>query len=433
MKGKISRVLATVLCLGIVGGVATSVSACGGKSDKLVIWAWDENFNIKAANEAKKYYDGEMEISVVNMAQSDIVAKLNTAFSSGVATDMPDIVLIEDYRAHQYLTNYDNSLMDLSSYLDKTKFAEYKVEAASLDGKIYGVPFDSGVAGLFYRTDMLEGIVGEGEGCIVTDAAMQSGVTWSQYIEIGKALKEKTGKALLTLDPSDIGQIRMMMQSAGSWYVDDAGKAYIQDNEALKEGIEVYKKLNDAGVAKSVSDWNSFVQAFQQGDVATVPTGCWIAPSISAKTDQSGKWKVAPLPRLEATKNASNYSNLGGGAWYVLNSSKHKEESAKFLASTFGSNLDLMNALAKEIQLVSSLKDAKTLSNYTTPNAFFSDQKIFEDFSNWTAQIPAVTYGNYTYDAESIMATQVKAFVQGTQTLETTLSNGQTEVAKLIK
>lgn len=117
----------------------------------------------------------------------------------------------------------------------------------------------------------------------------------------------------------------------------------------------------------------------------------------------------------------------------MLNSSKHKEESAKFLASTFGSNLDLMNALAKEIQLVSSLKDAKTLSNYTTPNAFFSEQKIFEDFSNWTAQIPAVTYGNYTYDAESIMATQVKAFVQGTQTLETTLSNGQTEVAKLIK
>lgn len=262
---------------------------------------------------------------------------------------------------------------------------------------------------------------------------MQSGITWSQYIEIGKALKEKTGKALLTLDPSDIGQIRMMMQSAGSWYVDDAGKAYIQDNEALKEGIEVYKKLNEAGVVKSVSDWNLFVQAFQQGDVATVPTGCWIAPSISAKTDQSGKWKVAPLPRLEATKNASNYSNLGGGAWYVLNSSKHKEESAKFLASTFGSNLDLMNALAKEIQLVSSLKDAKTLSNYTTPNAFFSEQKIFEDFSNWTAQIPAVTYGNYTYDAESIMATQVKAFVQGTQTLETTLSNGQTEVAKLIK
>ena len=51
--------------------------------------------------------------------------------------------------------------------------------------------------------------------------------------EIGKAVKEKTGKAMLTLDPSDIGQIRMMMQSAGTWYTDDATLNLYSDGLAV--------------------------------------------------------------------------------------------------------------------------------------------------------------------------------------------------------
>ena len=64
-------------------------------------------------------------------------------------------------------------------------------------------------------------------------------LTWDKYIEIGKAVKEKTGKAMLTLDPSDLGQIRMMMQSAGAWYVKEDGKTVnIADNAVLKEAVK---------------------------------------------------------------------------------------------------------------------------------------------------------------------------------------------------
>ena len=39
---------------------------------------------------------------------------------------------------------------------------------------------------------------------------------------------------MCTLDPSDIGQIRMMLQSAGAWYTDKDGKVTISNNQALK-------------------------------------------------------------------------------------------------------------------------------------------------------------------------------------------------------
>src|SRR5690625_746100 len=155
-------------------------------------------------------------------------------------------------------------------------FADYKIATTQFDGKQYGVPFDSGATGLYVRTDYLEEA-----GYTVDDL---QNITWQEYIEIGKDIKEATGKDLLTLDPNDLGQIRVMIQSAGLWYVDEDGETpNIANNDALAEAFEVYKGLMDADIVKTVSDWSQFVGAFNSGDVASVPTGNWITPSIKAE------------------------------------------------------------------------------------------------------------------------------------------------------
>ena len=96
-------------------------------------------------------------------------------------------------------------------------FAPYKVELATVDGKTYSLPFDSGVTGLFYRSDYLEEAGFK--------AADLQDITWDQLIEIGKAVKEKTGHPLLGVDFNDAGSIRIMLQSAGKWYFNADGYA----------------------------------------------------------------------------------------------------------------------------------------------------------------------------------------------------------------
>lgn len=279
------------------GGDTSSAGASGGSSagssggaQKITIWAWDETFNIKAAEVAKEMYQKDnpgAEIEIVTMAQDDIVQKLHTSLSSGQTSGLPSIVLIEDYKAQNFLSAYPDAFEDLTDIVDESAFMDYKFAVNKIDDKIYGVPFDSGVAGLFYRTDYVEQAGYKQED-------MQD-LTWEKYIEIGKAVKEKTGHAMLTLDPSDIGQIRIMMQSAGSWYVKEDGQTVdIKDNQALKDGITVYKAMLDAGIVEQVSDWDSFVSAFQSGKVASVPTGCWIGSSVIKAEDQSGKWGHRP-------------------------------------------------------------------------------------------------------------------------------------------
>lgn len=418
-------VLSAVFTLGLAAcgssPAANSQTSSESAKKKLVIWAWDGTFNIVAANEAKAIYQKEnkdVDVEVVEMAQNDIVQKLNTNLSANSTEGLPNIVLIEDYRAQNFLTSYPDAFKDISDKVKAADFMDYKIKPNSKDGKLYGVPFDTGVAALFYRTDLIEQAGYKKED--------MNNITWDKFIEIGKAVKAKTGKAMLTLDPSDLGLIRVMMQSAGQWYVKDDGKTInLQDNQALKEAIKTWKGLMDAGIVKPVTGWDNFVAAFQKGDVATVPSGCWISSSVMKAEDQSGKWAVAPIPRLASISNSVNASNIGGSSWYVLDKVGDSNLAADFLAKTFGSSTELMNTLAEKINLVDTLKTASSSDNYKKPVDFYGGQVLMQDFSAWASQIPSVNYGSNTYNIEDLLTGPVQNIVSKNADLDATLKDVQ--------
>lgn len=434
-KKLLSILLASTLTLGLVAcgnkdngkstGETTTGETTTESNEKITVWAWDESFNIVAANQAKEIYlkeNPDVDIEVVTMSQDDIVAKLNTSLSSGSYEGLPNVVLIEDYKIQGYLQAYQDEFADLSSVAKASDFAEYKTGVNVIDGKLYGIPFDSGVAATFYRTDLIE-------QAGYTKEDMKD-LTWEKYIEIGKAVKEKTGVAMCTLDPSDIGQIRMMLQSAGAWYTGENGEVTIAGNQALKYAIKVYKDLTEAGITKQVAEWDQFVGAFNNGEVASVVTGCWIAPSIKKAEDQSGKWAVAEFPKMSANSKSVNASSIGGAGWYVLKNVGNAETAVDFVGKTFGSNADLTNQLAESINLVSTLNAAADVPNYNKGDEYFGGQEVFKDLAEWTSEVPSVNYGLHTYAIEDIMTEALQAILQGADIDETLNTfQGQIEAA----
>jgi len=129
------------------------------KSGTITIWSWDPNFNIPIMKEAAERYSKDnpkVTFEIVDLAKADVEQKLHINLASGVTAGLPDIVLIEDYNAQKYLQSYPGAFADLTDKIKFSDFANYKVGLMTLDGKVYGLPFDSGVSGLFYRTDYLE-------------------------------------------------------------------------------------------------------------------------------------------------------------------------------------------------------------------------------------------------------------------------------------
>jgi lactose/L-arabinose transport system substrate-binding protein len=422
MKRLLSLVLVGLLCVSILGTVGIAAE----KKGKLTIWAWDPNFNIPVMAEAKARYqklNPKVEIEIVEMAKADVEQRLNTVLASGAREGLPDIVLIEDYNAQKYLQAYPGAFVDLTKAINFKEFAAYKIELMTLNRKIYGVPFDSGVSALFYRRDILAEAGYKPEDLY--------NITWDQLIEIGKKVKAKTGKALLGFDPADGGLIRIMMQSTGEWYFDEQGNPKIVNNEAIREAFKIYKKLMDSGIIKQTSGWNEWVASFNNGDSAAVITGCWIIGSIKAEKSQSGLWGVAPTPRLNL-KNSVNYSNLGGSSWYITARSRNRQVAEDFMKTTFAADRDFYQKILVGQGALGSYLPAQDGPAFTEPDPFFGGQKVFADLAAWMREIPPVNYGLFTYEADSALMAVMPDYIAGRIDLDTALQRAAVQLENQI-
>ena len=384
------------------GQTEDSSSAEPGEEKELTVWAWDKSFNGFALEEADKLYDGA-KINFVEMSKADALQKIHTVLASGVTTDLPDIVLISDLAAQGYLMSYPGAFMPMDDVINYDDFASYKKAAVSYDGVGYGVPFDTGVAGLFYRTDYVEEA-----GYSTSD--MQD-LTWDDYFTLGEKLKEK-GHYLQTYNPNDISEFQIMLQSAGSWFTDEDGKANFENNAALKESYDIFKRFNESDITKVVSDWTEFAGAINGGDVACVIRGSWISSTIMAAEDQSGEWGVAPIPKLNV-EGATHYSNQGGSSWFVLNNSKNADVAADFLKNTFAGSKDLYNVLLSEKNIIGTYLPASTVSAYDLSQVYYSGQKVNAAFAEWLGKIPAVNTGAFTTEAQAALTAVTPNILNG--------------------
>lgn len=398
---------AAVAGMWAVGAVAGTAAAA---EQELLVWCWDDNFNVPAARLAGEKFMAahpEVKVTVQSIAQDNIVQKLNAALGANNVRGLPDVVLIEDYRVKNFMVGYPDFLRDITDDIDVSNFIDSKVYASSYNGRHYGVPFDSGTSALFLRKDLIEKA-----GLKVSDF---TDITFNQYLDLGKTVKEKTGVALLPYDPNDLIEMRLMLQSNGEWFTaeDDVRKVTVQDNQALHQAFDFYQRVTSEGLGYTITGWNQLLAAFQQGKVASLVYACWIMPSIKQATDQSGNWVVVPMPRVEG-EQATHYSNSGGSQWYVNNYSQQAELATQFLQETFASDRDLINDLVDRIGLISTMKDANTFPNYQEGDPFFGGQTVGKDFVEWNTKIPPVNYGIHTKVVENVLGESLQSVLQGT-------------------
>ena len=392
----------------LAGAGLTLLSATMALATDVTVWCWAPEFNGAAMNEAISRYTAmhsDVNIKVVDFAKGDLEQKLQTQLASGTTEGLPDIVLIEDYGAQKYLLSFPGAFEPLTDKVDYTKFAPYKVSLATVDGQTYSLPFDSGASGLFYRSDLL------------AEAGYKSedlqDITWDQMIDIGKAVFAKTGKPMFSMDQNDAGVMRIMLQSAGSWYFKDDGTTNIVGNPVFKASLETWvKMLQTPDLYKAVSGWGDYTGAFNNGDVAGVFTGVWMVGGIKGN-NMSGKWAVAPTPKLANVEGAGHASNLGGSSWYVLSSAPSKDAAIDFLNTVWAGDVDFYQKILVGQGAFAAYLPARDGAAYTASDAYFGGQAVWANFSDWQAKIPGVNYGIFTNEADAAIVVQIPGLVAG--------------------
>lgn len=406
MRKVIAGIIAATLLFSLYG-CAQEEEQAPAAADKIVIWTWDETFNVKAAKLAAKEYKRthkDIQIVVETKEREEILADTKRLLASEMYEELPDVIMIEDYDIQDVLAQYENEFVELTNQVDYGKYTDYKSRLCSKDDRFYGIPFDSGTTALFYRLDILE-------KAGYTESDMQN-LTWDRYIEIGEDVYRKLGIPMLTLDPTDSPLLRLIMQSGGHWYVDENNQADIADNMYLLEGLRTYQQLLEKNIGTSVNGWNEFISAFQNGSVASVISGGWIISSIKSAADQSGLWRVAPIPVYEGEYPTVAASNVGGSAWYVLKHGKHPQAAVDFLVEMFENDADFMNELIAEIGVIPPVKDLSGYSNYFAKDMFFGGQQVTKLLTDMASNIVTVNYGSKTYEIEAIVEDEFNNYLE---------------------
>lgn len=397
------KLLALALTLCMLLSLCSFAAAEADK--KLTIWTWDPTFNIAAMKVAKKMYQQEhpeVEIDIQEVLSEDIETKVITAASAGDLSTLPDILLVQDNSFQKFATNYPEVYADLTDLYDYTDFAPAKVAYSTLNGRHFGIPFDAGTAIATYRTDYLAEA-----GYTIADL---TDIDWDRFLEIGRDVKAKTGRPMLSGQAGALDTVLMMLQSCGSSMFTEEGSVNLKNNEELKEVLDYYSTMVKEGIFIEVNTWDEYIGTLSNASVVGTINGCWILGTILSLDSQKGLWDLTNMPKLVKAENATNYSNNGGSSWAVING-KDVELAVDFMKAY--RNVDFYNTILPTTSAIATWAPAKEAPAYTAPNEFYNNQPIFATIVEYTGKVPANITGAYYYDARSALGTAVTNYLNG--------------------
>lgn len=408
----------------LVGAMTLSLAACGSSDSKdekkseegghkLSIMAWDPAFNIPAiqaaADDFKENVDSEFELEILEQGGSeDVETAITTAGSAGDYSNLPDIVLFQDHYIHRYVADYPDAWTSLGDIdINWDDFAAEKIDYSTIDGEHYGVPVDNGTVVCAYRTDLLEQA-----GYTIDDL---TGCTWDKFMEVGKAVKEKTGKALLCMNSDGNDLPYMMMQAEGVSQFKD-GKPYITENETLVTIVEKLVEMAKEGILLMPNSWSDYTDKAIQGDqVAGVMNGNWILPTIEKVEANSGKWEITTMPTLEG---GEGYASNGGSSLYITSNCGNVDLAKDFLAYTFGGSTTTYDNALRDGGVISTYAPAGETEVYNEGVEFFNNQPIYADIVEMGTHVQKVEQSDFHYAARDYVGSAIVKIINGTDTMD---------------
>ncbi|MCD8217894.1 MAG: extracellular solute-binding protein [Clostridiales bacterium] len=222
--------------------------------------------------------------------------------------------------------------------LNEDDYADYAFIAGSLDGfkkdgKLYGLPRNTDVAGFYYNAAMFEeygwevpetyddllALAGEIQAEGIIPLAMDGGDGWPLAVYLSDILYKLTG--------SDYSDLVSNAIATGDF-----------TDENMVKATEILKETVDAGLFQTGYDSQDYATAqnlFTNGQAAMYYMGSWDA-SMALNEDISEEIRtnirVFTMPVIEGgAGTATDVAAWNGGGYAVSENSEYKEEAIKFL------------------------------------------------------------------------------------------------------
>jgi multiple sugar transport system substrate-binding protein len=387
----------TMLFTGFTKAAAPAVKKAPVK--KTTVTAWIQTFMADPAKE-KVMWDGfvkkfekanptiKMNLQTIPWASRD--QRMLTAFS---ADKGPDVVyLIPDHLAQFGYMGIVEPLDKLISKKVKDGYMPNALDAATINGKLYGLPMLETVMGWYYNTDMLKA-AGWDINKLPTN--------WTEFLACCEAVKKSGKVAYYGMELG--GSVNMTyypyLWQAGGNILDKKGNVTI-DSAATRKSLEFMRTLYEKGYAPEDS-----ITATDQHDVLVKEQKIAIAFSASYPVDAQGfnfNWKLGPALK---DKKTATYGTIG--SWAISHTSKNKAGAAKWI--TF---------LTEPAQMTTFLKNTGYFAPTKALQNLYKDDPVMNELSKQAKNvIPGVIHpaGRAILD---LINPELQGVVMGKQTAD---------------
>ena len=222
--------------------------------------------------------------------------------------------------------------------LNEADYADYGFVSGSLDGfkkdgKLYGLPRNTDVAGFYYNQKMFE------------DNGWKVPTTYDELLTLAGTIQQ-SGMIPLAMDGGDGWPMAVYLSDilykvAGADYADIISKAVASGDftdPSMVKATEILKQTADAGLFQNGYDSQDYATAqnlFTNGQAAMYYMGSWDA-SMALNQDIPEEIRtnirVFTMPVIDGGKGgAADIAAWNGGGYAVSASSEIKEEAIKFL------------------------------------------------------------------------------------------------------
>lgn len=358
-------------------------------SQKLVIWAWDQNLpsiNYAVEKYKKEHPDSKVEVVVQNVP--DTVDKMSTFFASGVGTDLPDMVLMDNIQIQTFLQQFPDKFANLSAMgFDEFKdsFSSAHWELLSHEGVVYAFPFDIAPIMLEVNTEITK-------NAGIDPSSLK---TWDDVIAATKAVNDGGYAMHIKFSENDVVA---MMQGAGVGIFDEDRNIDLMNPKNV-EVVNTFIKLQKANASDAVAEDNA---VFGEGKAAIIMKPAWsIGEDIPVQTALNGKVTLVPMPKIKDADGYTSSANNGGSSFFILESSKVKE-AAYEIGKIITTDLDAQD-IALEQGLMPGYLPAAELDSFKKGVDYYSGQPIWQMLSESAKATPSIYVNEYYSTAKDML------------------------------
>lgn len=370
---------------------------------ELDFWVFGATNYEDLAAEYEKQNSG-IKIKVKTSETEEHHNSLFNALSAG--SGAPDIVMIEVDQFDRLKQAQDRfvNLYDLGAKDIQDKYLDWKWKMGeNSDGDfLFGLPTDIGPKAMYYRIDVFE------EAGLPTDPDEVEALiqTVDDFIEVGKQIKEKTGKPML--DSMEMAY-RAVIDGAEESFFDKDGNLLIENpGNSVREAFDFAVELDSLGLVGEYTMWTpEWGNAVNNGEFAIELGAAWLKGWMAGNApDAKGMFRVATLPEELA-------GNWGGSYIAIPSETKHKEEAYKFIEWMLSPENQL-ESFKSEAGLFPSAVDVYEMEEFkNTEDEFFGGQSTAQYFAKAAEDISYIYKGENYVSVHNEILTALQNVQQG--------------------